>query len=68
VVANALKERTQGKVLLVQGENEVSSDHVDFNRTLDIVDWSHSKENIRNLAHKYTGNLGEIGEKVVASL
>lgn len=68
IVANTLKERTQGKLILVQGQSEVTAENVEFNRTLDNVDWSHSKENIRNLANKYTGNLGENSEKVQISL
>lgn len=65
LVANTLKERTQGKVLLLQGQTEVTAENVDFNRTLDKVDWSHAKENIRNIAHKYTGSIGETAERVV---
>jgi hypothetical protein len=64
IVANTLKERTQRKLILVQGQSEVTAENIDFNRTLEKVDWSHAKENIRSLAHKYTGNLGENSEKV----
>ena len=65
IVANTLKERTQGKVILVQGQNEVTAENVDYNRTLDKIDWCYAKENIRNLASKYTGNIGETAERVV---
>lgn len=68
IVANTLKEKTQGKVILVQGQNEVAAENVDFNRTLDKIDWSHAKENVRNLASKYTGIVGEGAEKVLVSL
>lgn len=65
IVANTLKERTQGKVILVQGQNEVSAEKVDYNRTLDNIDWQYAKENIRHLANKYTGSIGETAERVV---
>lgn len=58
IVANTLKERTQGKVILVQGQSEAVAESVDYNRTLDKIDWSYAKENIRNLTSKYTGNIG----------
>lgn len=60
-----MKERTQGKVILVQGQNEVTAENVDYNRTLDNIDWQYAKENIRNLAHKYTGSIGETAERLV---
>ena len=58
----------QGKVLLVQGQTEVAAESVDFNRSLDKVDWCHAQENIRNIASKYSGVLGEGAEKVLVSL
>lgn len=67
-VANTLKDKVQGKVLLVQGQAEVAAENVDFNRTLDKIDWCHAQGNIRHLASKYTGILGEGAEKVLVSL
>lgn len=67
-VANTLKERVQSKVLLVQGESEVGAERVDFNRSLDKIDWCHAQQNVRNIAAKYTGIIGEGAEKVLVSL
>jgi len=67
-VASTLKDRVQGKVLLLQGQTEVQAEHVDFNRSLDKIDWCHAQENVRNLAAKYTGAIGEGSEKVLVSL
>ncbi len=46
-------------MVTVQGKDEVRAEDVDFNRSLDTVDWCHAKTNIRNIAAKYTGILGE---------
>ena len=54
--------------MLIQGQTEVAAESVDFNRSLDKVDWCHAQENIRNIASKYSGVLGEGAEKVLVSL
>lgn len=65
IVAENMKNQTQGKYLCVRGEKEVRADDVsNVNNELDEIDWKHARSNIRNIASKYTGSFGEGSELV----
>lgn len=65
IVANNMKERTQGKRILVDGSSEVRPSDVDFEKSIESFEYAHSKVNIACLTSKYNGILGDNSEKVV---
>lgn len=62
VVAEQLQQKTQGKVLCIRGEAEIKPEDVNEDKELDKHDWEHARTNIRNIASKYTGLIGEGSE------
>ena len=66
VVANAMKDRLQGKRLCLLGKEEQNAKEVDFDRSIDKEEICHIKGNVRNMMSKYSGLLGDGYEQVAA--
>ena len=64
VVCNAIRDRLQGKSLLVQGDSPKSSFEVPFNADVDPLEYWHARCNIAEMTSKYNGLVGEGCERV----
>lgn len=66
VVANAMRDRLQGKKLCLLGREEQNAKEVDFDRSIDRDELCHIKGNVRNMVSKYNGLLADGYQQVSA--